>query len=130
MQNTLNEIWNWRLFNKIGDYYADNHECYTAGGRKLYGLGDYQAFIMAMLTMFPDAHLLFDHVYANGNDADGYRVAVRWHLLGTHEGPGIYGEPTGKRVNIMGASQFLLADKKIVREWTIYDEIALLKQLC
>ncbi|MCP4198719.1 MAG: ester cyclase [Proteobacteria bacterium] len=129
VRNALHEIWNWRLFNKIGEYYTENHECNTAGGRKLYGLGDYQAFVMAMLTMFPDAHLLIDHVYANGNDADGYRVAVRWHLLGTHEGPGIYGEPTGRRINIMGASQLWVDNGNIYREWTIFDEIAILKQI-
>lgn len=129
VHNAINEIWNWRLFNKIGQYFVENHECCIAGGRKLYGAGGYQAYIMAMLTMFPDAYLLVDHVFANGNDTDGYRVAVRWHLLGTHEGPGIYGEPTGRRVNIMGASQFWLADEKIFQEWTIYDEIATLKQL-
>jgi predicted ester cyclase len=50
-------------------------------------------------------------------------------LQGTHQGPGLYGEPTGKRVSIMGISHYHLKNGKFVEEWTVFDEIAVLKQL-
>jgi predicted ester cyclase len=49
-------------------------------------------------------------------------------MQGTHQGPGYLGEPRGKRVNLMGISHYQINNGKIVREWTTYDEFALLKQ--
>lgn len=129
VRQTLHEVWNWRLFNKVYDRFIDNYRCHTAGDRDFVGLRDYVGFIMALLVAFPDAALRIDHLYWLGNDDQGYRVAVRWMLQGTHQGPGLYGEPTGKRVNIMGISHYHLKNGKFVEEWTVFDEIAVLKQL-
>ena len=64
-----------------------------------------------------------------GSAEAGYRVAVRWTLLGTHEGHGIYGRPTGKRVRILGISHQHVRDGKFVAEWTVFDELALMAQM-
>ena len=84
---------------------------------------------MAFIVAFPDAKLNIDHLYCLGNERDGYRVATRWTLIGTHDGPSVYGTPTGKPVNVMGITHHLVKDGKFVREWTVFDELALLKQL-
>ena len=55
-----------------------------------------------MLAMFPDAAHRVDDLYWMGNDRDGYTVAVRWTLDGTHRGHGPYGPPTGRRVRQWG----------------------------
>ena len=81
------------------------------------------------MAAFPDAALTVDHVCWLGNEQDGYRVATRWTLQGTHQGPGVYGEPTGKRVRLMGITHQHLEGDKFTREWTAFDEFALLKQL-
>ena len=70
-----------------------------------------------------------DHIYWLGDDQQGYRVATRWSLIGTHEGPSMYGKPTGKPIHIMGITHHRVQDGKYVREWTIFDQIALLKQM-
>ncbi|RME99082.1 MAG: hypothetical protein D6768_15870, partial [Chloroflexi bacterium] len=123
------QIWNWRLLNKIDDYFAPNYLCNTSTNRKLYGLGDYKAYILSLLAAFPDAAVNVDHICWLGSEAAGYRVATRWTLQGTHEGPGVYGEPTGKRIRLMGITHQLIQGGKFVREWTAFDEFALLKQL-
>jgi predicted ester cyclase len=38
--------------------------------------------------------------------------------------PGIYGEPTGKPVRIMGISHLHVKDGRFVAEWTLIDELA------
>lgn len=73
--------------------------------------------------------MLVDHVIVNGNEGDGYRVAVRWIFQGTHQGPGFYGEPTGKRIQILGDTHYLIENGKFVKEWNVFDEFALLKQI-
>ncbi len=129
VRGRLHEIWNWRLFNKITDYYVPNYLCYTVPNRTIYGTGDFRAYVMAFLVTFPDAKFNIDHMYWLGDDDHGYRVATRWRLIGTHRGPSVYGKPTGKPVHIMGISHHHVKDGKFVQEWTIYDELAVLKQI-
>lgn len=128
MRRSLHEIWNWRMLGQIGRYYAPNLVCYTTGNRILYGRGDYRHNLLALLAAFPDALLLVDHVCSVPN-GDGYRVATRWTLLGTHTGPGWYGPPSGKRVRLMGMTHSEVENNRIVREWLLYDEVSILKQL-
>jgi predicted ester cyclase len=128
-RRAIHEIWNWRMFGKVRDYYVPNYVCNTTGNRVLYGLGALQANITQMIAAFPDARMLVDHVIWMGDEQKGYRVSVRWYLQGTHQGPGFYGEPTGKRIKMMGHTHYLIQDGKFVKEWTQCDEFALLKQI-
>ncbi len=123
------EIWNWRLFNKITEYYVPNYLCYTSSNRTIYGIGDFRSYVIAFIVAFPDAKLNIDHLYWLGNERDGYRTATRWTLIGTHDGPSIYGTPTGKPIQLMGITHHFVKDEKFVKEWTVFDELALLKQL-
>ncbi len=50
-------------------------------------------------------------------------------MTGTHSGFGIYGEPTGQRINILVISHLLIQEERIQQEWTLFDEFSLLKQL-
>ena len=129
IRRSHNEIWNWRLFNKITDYYVPNYHCYTSSERTSYGIGDLRAYVMAFIVAFPDAKLNIDHLYWLGDEREGYRVATRWTLVGTHDGPSMYGTPTGKPVNVMGITHHHVKDGRFVKEWTVFDELALLKQL-
>jgi predicted ester cyclase len=129
VKRSIHEIWNWRLLNKVEEYYAPTYLCNTSTDKKLYGLGDLKAHILALLAAFPDAAMQVDHICWLGNEQDGYRVATRWTLQGTHQGPGVYGEPTGQRIRLLGITHQLIQAGKFVREWTAFDEFALLKQL-
>lgn len=129
VQRSMHEIWNWRLLGRVGTYYSNNYLCHTSTNRTLYGLGDFKAYILALLAAFPDAAMRVDHICWLGNEEEGYRVATRWTLQGTHDGPGMYGEPTGQRVTLMGITHHVIKDGQFIKEWTAFDEFALLKQL-
>ncbi len=129
VRRIYHDIWNWRKLNLLKQYYAENYACHAAGGRELYGRGDLRAFILAMLSAFSDLTLTVDHVYWNGNATDGYRVATRWTWQGTHDSFGIYGEPSGARIRIMGISHQWIRNNRVVEEWMLFDEFALLKQI-
>lgn len=129
VRRNYHDIWNRRLLDSIRANYVETHICHTVSGREFYGADEYTAYVLSLLGMFPDAKMTVDHIYWIANAADRYRVAVRWSLVGMHSGAGVYGEPTGKRVNIMGISHHHVQGGKFVAEWTVFDEIALLKQL-
>lgn len=123
------EIWNWRLLNKVDDYFAENIVCEGASGRRISGTGDYKAYMLSLLGPFPDLMMSVDHFCANEDGHGNYRAATRWTMQGTHTGPGFYGKPAGKRVNIIGVTHQIIEQGRITREWTVFDEFALLKQL-
>jgi predicted ester cyclase len=129
VRRSFHEIWNWRLLNKIDDYYALDYVCHTTCERHLRGRGHFKAFVLTLLGAFSDAVMSIEHFYFMGNDADGYRTMTRWNLQGTHKGAGPYGEPTGQPFYLMGISQHTVKDGRFVEEWTYFDEVALLQQL-
>jgi predicted ester cyclase len=129
VHRSFHEVWNWRLLNKIDEYYHPDYLCHTTCGRHLLGRGRFRAFVLTLLGTFPDAVMTIDHFYHMGNEQDGFRTMTRWNLQGTHKGPGPYGEPTGRPFYLMGISHHTIKDGKFVEEWTYFDEVALLKQL-
>lgn len=129
VRRSFHEIWNWRLLNKIDDYYAPDYVCHTTCERHLRGLGHFKAFALSLLGAFTDAMMSIEHFYYMGDEAEGYRTMTRWNLQGTHKGPGPYGEPTGKPFYLLGISHHTIKGGKFVEEWTYFDEVALLQQL-
>ena len=129
VRRSLHEIWNWRLLNKIDDYYAPDYVLHTTCERHLRGIGAFKAFVLSLLGTFPDAMLTVEHFYSMGGEAEGFRTMTRWNLQGTHKGPGPYGEATGKPFYLMLISHHTIKGGRFVEEWTYFDEIALLRQL-
>jgi predicted ester cyclase len=129
LRRNLHEIWNRRMFNVIREVYHENFEFHGPAGRELYGRGDYTAFVLSLLAAFPDARFSIDHLYWNEDGSGGYRTSMRWSLVGTHDGDGIYGEPTGTRFRLWGLTQHLIRDGRLVEEWTLFNEFSLLKRL-
>jgi predicted ester cyclase len=125
----LHEIWNRRMFNVIRHVYAENYEFHGSSGRELYGRGDYTAFVLSLLAAFPDARFSIDQLYWQGDEQSGYRTSMRWSLVGTHEGFGLYGDPTGVRLRVWGLTQHVIKDGKFVEEWTLFNEFSVLKRL-
>ena len=61
------------------------------------------------------------------DDGNGcYRTSLRWSLLGTHTGSGVFGEPTGVRCRVWGITQHHIRDGQFVEEWTYTNELAIL----
>jgi predicted ester cyclase len=129
IRRVVHEVWNWRLLNKVNEYYTPTITCRAATNRQLYGHGDYKAYVLALLAAIPDLFMSVDHVSVLDDGNGHYRIAVRWVLIGTHTGHGWYGKPTGKRVQLIGFTHSHVKDGKIYREWFVLDEFALLKQI-
>lgn len=57
------------------------------------------------------------------------RAAIRWSLTGKHDGWGAFGKPSGAEVHVMGASHVEFGPWGIRREYTLYDETSIWKQI-
>lgn len=129
IKRAMHEVWNWRLLNKVRDYFAETVDLQSASKRSITGWNDYQAYVLSLLAPFPDLRIIPEHFCSLSNEPSSYRTATRWRMHGTHTGFGIYGAPTGQPIEIIGVSHHLIQDGKIQREWTLFDEFELLKQI-
>ncbi len=78
---------------------------------------------------FPAAALRVHHAVGRDDPMMPPRAAVRWSLDGAHDGAGAFGPPTGARVHVMGMTHAEWGPGGIRREWTLYDETAIWRQI-
>ena len=129
IRRNWHNIWNRRSIKQVRNSYHRSLLFRGATGRVFCGRGEYQSFALGMLAMFPDAMLQIDDIYWMGNDDDGYLVSVRWSLVGTHRGVGIYGAPTGRRISMWGIAQQQIERGRISKEWFLFNEFAVMQQI-
>ncbi|MEX0308812.1 MAG: nuclear transport factor 2 family protein, partial [Tateyamaria sp.] len=91
-------------------------------------------FWMGLRASFPNAEFTIHHQIGRDDPLMPPRAALRWTLQGKHDGWGAFGTPTGANVFILGAchAEFgaLIGEQpKLRREWVLYDETAIWKQI-
>lgn len=124
----LHDAWNLRKLDVLRNFYAPSVNVHMAGGREITGTDGIVYHFIQMLAAFPDATFSLDH-YCDVEETDGTIVAVRWSIRGHHRGDGLFGTPSGKPVYILGISHFRFEGDRVVEEWTIYDELSILRQI-
>ena len=128
----LHEVFTKRMFGRIAQDYAPNAQYHGPLMKELYGQAAIIHQHLGLIGSLPDASYEVQHVASNPCEEGGTKVAVRWIMEGHHLGYGILGtlgDPTGKRVQVMGMSHYHWKDGKIVDEWNVYDELSLLVQV-
>lgn len=100
-----------------------------AGGISAHSHPGVDAFWLGLRSSLPSAEFGIHHVIGRDDAMMPPRAAVRWSLDGRHDGRGSLGNPTGKRVHIMGISHAEFGPWGLRREYTLYDETAVWKQI-
>ncbi|MEO7242721.1 MAG: ester cyclase [Variovorax sp.] len=129
VMHMFDEVWNKRLFNRVRAYCDPRVVSHTVRMRRAQAIEGYQRAVIDMLAAFPDGQIEVRDIAVNESPDLGLRIAVIWTLHGTYSGVPLYGPTTRKPVKIMGASHYEMRDGKILREWRLYDEIAVLAQI-
>jgi steroid delta-isomerase-like uncharacterized protein len=81
-------------------------------------------FVTALRTGFPDIRFTVErHV------ADGDKVAARWFIEGTHQGPFLGIPPTNNQVRDQGVDIFVFRDGRLVELWVNENDLGLMHQL-
>lgn len=99
------------------------------GGNLAYGPDQIQAWMSELLKAFPDLKLSIDHVAEVPYLGRAMDVALRWSATGTHRGAGRYGAPSDAPIFILGVSQFRIINDRVREQVTIWDDIALRRQI-
>ena len=80
-------------------------------------------------SAFPEATFTIHHQIGMDGDMLSPRAAIRWSLDGIHSGWGAFGRPTGAPVHVMGMCHAEFGPWGLRREFALYDEIAVWKQI-
>ena len=115
---------NHRRFGTVREVFSPAARWHGPGGRRLFGWGEITGWLTALIGTFGDLRVRVDHVAAVGDE-----IAVRWSAAGTHDGGALYGAASGKPVYLLAVTHWRLAHGVIVDETTIFDEVALLRQI-
>ncbi|PUB11343.1 nuclear transport factor 2 family protein [Yoonia sediminilitoris] len=100
-----------------------------AGAQTSIGREGSMAFWVGLRSSFPNAIFKIHHQIGMDADMLSPRAAIRWSLDGVHEGWGSFGAPTGAPVHVMGMCHAEFGPWGLRREFALYDEIAVWKQI-
>jgi steroid delta-isomerase-like uncharacterized protein len=115
-------MWDKRDFATIDEYVSpefDQHAATVQQGRE--GLRN---FFRMMFGALPDVKFTLESIIAEDD-----KVATRWTIRGTHQGPLLGIPATGKPVTTTGMSLLQLRDGKIIANWNEVDLLAALRQM-
>ena len=124
----LQNLWNGRMLGDCQLMYAKNARLHASARNDYDGVDDIARFYMEMLGAMPDARISVDYTCSNAM-LDGHYVAARWVIAGHHTGAALWGKPTGAPIVILGESQYRLVAGKVMEEWLVFDELAVLTQV-
>lgn len=99
------------------------------GGHDTEGRSGADRFWMGLRAAFPDATWQVHHRIGREDPLMPPRASVRWSLTGKHSGWGAFGRPTGAEVHVMGLTHAEFGPWGLRREFTLYDETAIWKQI-
>ena len=99
------------------------------GGVELVSTDGVDDFWIKLRAAFPSAKFAIEHQIGREDPMMSPRAAIRWSLTGKHDGWGAFGKPSGAEVHVMGASHVEFGPWGIRREYTLYDETSIWKQI-
>ncbi|MHA7874096.1 nuclear transport factor 2 family protein [Roseivivax sp.] len=104
-------------------------QAHYPGGVEEHGTGAVDRFWIGLRASFPSARFEIHHRIGREDALMPPRAAIRWSLTGKHDGWGVFGAPTGAEVHVMGISHAEFGPWGLRREFTLYDETAVWKQI-
>lgn len=84
----------------------------------------FKAFLREVIAGLPDATVTVDDMIAEGD-----KVACRWTMRGTHNGPLFDFPPSGRSVQFSGFTFYRIAEGRVAEETGIGNTLSLMQQL-
>jgi steroid delta-isomerase-like uncharacterized protein len=88
------------------------------------GAESIQRHISSCRSGFSDLRFNIEDTIAERNE-----VVLHWTARGTHDGPFMGLQPTGKNATVSGTSIFRIDDGRIVEQWADWNLMSLMEQL-
>lgn len=121
----METIWNQKRVDAVDALVHDDVVIHDpATGSASVGVAEYKAVVRALQEAVPDVRITVTETVTQGD-----RVAFRATVTGTHTGPGLGFEPSGRAFRITGMALGHYRDGKLVEGWNHFDLLGLFEQL-
>ena len=103
---------------------------YWPGNKLGHGREDVAKFWNSLKSIFTKIKFTIEHVGYLDEPFKNPRASIRWFLEGIHSNDSDdYGKKTNSKLFIMGINHVELNKDGIIREWVLFDEVAIWKQI-
>jgi hypothetical protein len=103
---------------------------YWPGNKLGHGREDVAKFWNSLKNIFTKIKFSIEHVGYLDEPIKNPRASIRWFLEGMHSNDSDdYGKKTNSKLFIMGINHVELNKDGIIREWVLFDEVAIWKQI-
>ncbi len=116
-------------FSVIRAEYDRAVHCEHPGSTTVHSWADTEALWMGLRASFPTAKFKIEHQIGREDPMLSPRAALRWSLSGTHDGWGMFGQPTGAEIYVMGFTHAEFGPYGLRREYTLFDPVSIWKQI-
>jgi hypothetical protein len=125
----LHAAWCEDLYGEAAQQVSPSIEVLWPTGRSGWGRGVWIGCLMQLRAQLKDFKLAIDHWAARPLPNGEVAVALRWSACGVHAMAGPWGAPTAREILVAGSSHYVLRGGRIVRDQTVFDELAVLRQV-
>ncbi len=125
IERLYEDVWNGKHPNTAEELV---HDAYAIHDRELaeelQGPDLYNALASSTRELFSDLTFTIEDVVAADDE-----VALRWTMVGTHDGPLFGVEPTGEQVELTAIEINRFEDGQLLETWTQSDQLGLMEQI-
>jgi predicted ester cyclase len=127
-RQVLTNCWVGGNRQRLEAVYAPYCVLHRAPVRICSGRAGIMAHYDAWRGVLPDAKIAVDHVCSQPFGADGRHIAARWAVAGTQQEVFAACPARGQPLFILGVTHWRVLAGRIISEWTVFDELALMAQ--
>ncbi len=110
--------------------YARAASIFWPGNKIGHGREEISKFWNSIKNALKNINFSIEHVGWLEEKGKNSKVSIRWFLNGLHSNnTNEYEQATNKNIFIMGINHAEIVDGNIIREWVLFDEVAIWKQL-
>ncbi len=125
----LSDLWDHRDPKRASDAYATSCVLHMPPGIALKGRGKAKKQFTRLLDGLSDTRATLDHLCVSLGNNDLLDAAIRWTVRGTHVDGGFGCSGGGAELLILGMSHWKLGDGGILEDWTVFDQLAVMRQI-
>ena len=123
LSKVFEEGYNFNDYNRASNIY-------WPGNKLGHGREDISKFWNSLKDIFTDIKFTIEHVGYLDESNKNPRASIRWFLEGMHSNDSEdYGKKTNSKLFIMGINHVELNQDGVIREWVLFDEVAIWKQI-
>ncbi len=110
--------------------YARAASIFWPGNKMGHGREEISKFWNSIKNALININFSIEHVGWLEEEGKNSKISIRWFLNGLHaNNTNEYEQATNKNIFIMGINHAEIVDGNIIREWVLFDEVAIWKQL-